>query len=187
MNVALPVLLLVFGGLSLWLLTESQLKWYLKTVCIGAFCLFTVLFWTSIHTFLGWPALEQDTPETVMIHWVVIKEPDKLLGFSGGIYILLESAGDKKKTFFGYRNSDPEPRLFGLPYSRKLHEQIEKEIMGRLKKGQPVIGKLRKGENSEGIDGKGKGGKKKGGGSESQGQEWEFHELRPSDLQGKPE
>ena len=31
MNIALPILLLVFGGLSFWILTESKVKWYVKT------------------------------------------------------------------------------------------------------------------------------------------------------------
>ena len=44
MNIALPVLLLIFGGLTFWLLNESSLKWYFKTVCISVFCIFTVIF-----------------------------------------------------------------------------------------------------------------------------------------------
>lgn len=188
MNIALPVLLLVFGGLTFWLLTESSIRWYLKSACITAFCIFTVLFWTTIHTFLGWPADEDDIPEKVLIHWVVIKEPDKLAGFEGEIFFLLESAGDKDESFFGYKSSGREPRLFGVPYTRELHEEIEKNLKPKLKKGQPVVGKLREKKGGEGKKGIGKEGEKgkKGGGSESQEQGWEFHELLPSDLQGKP-
>lgn len=190
MNIALPVLLLVFGGLTFWLLTESTIKWYLKLSCISAFCVFTVIFWTTIHTFLGWPAHKNDAPEKVLIHWVVIKEPDKLSGFKGAIYFLLESAKEKDKSFFGYKTKGKEPRLFEFPYSRKLHEQIEKSIMPKLKRGQPVVGKLEKKEGEEGLGKKGKGKEngKKGGGSESQEQEdWEFHELLPSEIHEKPE
>ena len=49
MNVALPILLLVIGGLTFWLLVESTVKYYLKIACIASFCLFTVIFWGSIH------------------------------------------------------------------------------------------------------------------------------------------
>jgi len=185
MNVALPILLLVFGGLTLWLLTESTIRWYFKASCIVAFCTFTVIFWTTIYTFLGWPAHEDDVPEIVLIHWVIIKEPDKLSGSEGSIYFLLESAGGKKKSFFGYSSSGSEPRLFGLPYSRELHEQIAKQMMGKLRRGQPVMGKLKKGEGGIGTKGKRKGGE--GGGSESQGQNWEFHELLPSEMHRKSE
>ena len=187
MNVALPILLLIFGGLTFWLLTESKLKWYLKTACIGAFCAFTIIFWTTIHTFLGWPALEDDVPETVLIHWVIVKEPNKYTESKGAIYFLLESAkGEGGKSFFGYKSSKPEPRLFGFPYSRELHERIEKQMMGKLRRGQLITGKFKK--SKKGIaNGKGGSEEKKGGGSESQEQDWEFHFLRPSDFLKKPE
>jgi len=189
MNVALPILLLVFGGLTFWILAESKLKWYVKTVCISVFCLFTVIFWATIHTFLGWGANEKDLPKKILIHWVIIKEPNKFTKSNGSIYILLESVEkpevNKISKFFGYGNKD-EPRLYKLEYSRGLHEQLE-EMKLKLGKGQPVVGELTK----AGRTGIGKKGKAKadeeGAGSESQEQGWEFHELRPSEIQGKPE
>jgi|TARA_R110000765_G_scaffold182061_1_gene288032 hypothetical protein len=191
MNIALPILLLVFGGLTLWTLTESTLKWYLKTACISSFCIFTIIFWSSISTFLGWAAHEDDVPDKVLIHWIIIKEPNKFTKSKGKIYVLLEAANEKEPNkfikFFGYKKDKVEPRLYGLTYSRKLHEQLEKRVMPRLRKGQPVVGKLTKREG-EGKKGNEKGpNNKKGGGSESQEQEWQFHELRPSDIHSKPE
>lgn len=188
MNVALPVLLLIFGSLTFWLLTESSIKWYVKTACIGTFCVFTIIFWTTIHTFLGWPALENDMPETVLIHWAVIKEPNKSQGFKGKIYFLLESGDEKETSFFGYKRTGQEPRLFGISYSRKLHEKVEKEMMGKLQRGQLVAGKFSKKDGQSGNPRAGETGeddgdeRSKGGGSESQKQDWEFHFLLPSDL-----
>ena len=191
MNIALPILLLVFGGLTFWVLTESALKWYFKTACISVFCLFTIIFWSSIGSFLGWPALESDMPEKVVIHWVVIKEPNKYTKFNGRIYVLLESTKEEGSNlfarFFGYRKDKIEPRLYGLKYTRELHEQIEKRIMPRLKKGQPVSGRLTKGQNKNGKNGNKGDSKSKGEGSESQEQDWHFHELLPSEIYGKPE
>jgi len=189
MNIALPILLLVFGGLSLWILSESRVKWYIKTVCISIFCLFTVVFWTTIHTFLGWPADENDMPQKVLVHWVIVKEPNKVREFDGAIYILIETAeeikANKVSKFFGYSSDRIEPRLFGLKYSRELHEQLEK-TKTKLKKGQPVFGKLTKdGEKGNPKKGEGKT-NKKGGGSESQEQDWQFHELLPSEIHQKP-
>ena len=192
MNVALPILLLVFGGLSFWLLNESSIRWYFKTVCISVFCIFTIVFWTSIYTFLGWPALERDVPDKVLLHWVIIKEPNKATESKGRIYLLIESgkysAPDPLAKFFGYKKENVEPRLYGIKYNRELHEHLEKEVMPKLKQGQPVLGKLtKKGEEGKGkIAGKDKGKKQDGEGSESQMQDWQFHELRPSDIQGKP-
>ena len=191
MNIALPILLLVFGGLSFWVLTESTVKWYIKTVCISIFCLFTVLFWTTIHTFLGWPADEDDMPEKVLIHWVIIKEPNKAREFDGAIYITLETAektkDNKLVSFFGYGSNKIQPRLFKIKYSRELHEKLE-GLKSKLKSGQPAMGKLtKKGEQGKGKKtGKGKN-NKNGEGSESQEQDWEFHELRPSEIHSKPD
>ena len=191
MNIALPLLLLIFGGLTLWLLAESQLKWYFKTVCIATFCLFTIIFWSSIHSFLGWPAGEDDMPEKILIHWVIIKEPNKFTEFNGAIYILLESAEDTDKNFvlkmFGYNKDKIEPRLFQLKYNRSLHEHLQKSVIPRLKQGQPVYGELtKKKPRPPGLSFQpGKGKKGKGDGSESQEQEWHFHELLPSQIHRK--
>ena len=193
MNIALPILLLVFGSLTFWVLNESSLRWYFKTACISTFCLFTIIFWSSIHSFLGWPALEEDVPEKILIHWVIIKEPNKFTKYNGRIYLLVESVAESDvgfmAKFFGYRKEKLEPRLHGLKYDRNLHEQLEKSVIPRLRRGQPVAGKLMK--KSEGT-GKGnnsdiKGGNEKGEGSESQDQEWQFHELLPSEIHRKPE
>ena len=191
MNIELPILLLVFGGLSFWVLSESKLKWYFKTACITTFCIFTVVFWSSIHSFLGWAALEEDIPEKVVIHWIVFKEPNKFTKFNGRIYILAESVAQEESSsiarFFGYRKSNIEPRLYGMKYDRELHEQLQKSVMGRLKKGQAVAGKFLKKPKAkgEGKDGEELG--REGGGSESQKQRLEFHELLPSEIHRKPE
>ena len=171
MSIALPILLLVFGTLTFWLLTESSVKWYFKTACITTFCIFTVVFWSTIHSYLGWPALKSDMPDKVLIHWVVVKEPNKYTKFKGAIYFLLESAEEKESSWldvFTYNKSRPEPRLFALPYSRALHEQIEKQMKPSLKRGQPIMGRLSKAKG----EGEGKGKRKslaasgkKGGGS----------------------
>lgn len=190
MNIALPVLLLVFGGLTFWVLNESLLKWYIKTACISVFCVFTVIFWTSIHTFLGWPASESDMPEKVLIHWVIIKEPNKITKSTGGIYILIESVEESESVFlakfFGYRKGKNEPRLHGLDYNRELHERLAKGVMPKLRNGQPVLGKFTKKSGGTGKKGKNDS-QKKGGGSESQKQKWEFHELLPSEIHEKPQ
>jgi|TARA_B100000085_G_scaffold284430_1_gene317507 hypothetical protein len=193
MNIALPILLLVFGGLSFWILTESTVKWYIKTVCVTVFCIFTIVFWTSMHTFLGWAASPEEIPEKVAVHWAVIKEPNKLSGYEGRIFLLLESSQEKPAKYpflslFGYKKESLEPRLYGLPYSRSLHEEIEKNIMPKLKNGQRPKGKfLNKGDKPSQKGVKGKGDSQKGHGGESPNADWQFHELLPSQIQGKPD
>ena len=190
MNIALPILLLVFGALTFWVLSESSLKWYLKVACITTFCVFTTIFWSSIHSFLGWPANESDIPEKVLTHWVIIKEPNKFTKFDGAIYLLVESIereGNFIEKFFGYKKHNIEPRLYRLKYSRSLHEHLQDKVMPKLKSGQPVYGKLTKSKSSRDKSGlrTGEGKDTDGGGSESQEQEWHFHELLPSEIHDK--
>ena len=190
MNIALPLLLLIFGGLTLWLLTESQLKWYFKIACIATFCIFTTIFWSTIHSYLGWPANEDDMPEKILMHWVIIKEPNKFTDFEGAIYILAESAeketGSLRKVF-GYNKDIIEPRLYQLKYNRSLHEHLQRGVIPRLRAGQPVFGKLTKDILPPGVGNGDRKGKGKGDGSESQEQEWHFHELLPSEIHQKPD
>ena len=130
-------------------------------------------------------------PKKVLIHWVIIKEPNKFTKYDGRIYVLLESASEPESSFlarfFGYRKEKIEPRLHGLKYNRALHENLKKGVMPKLRRGQPVMGELTKvSKKGLGKDGN-RESTKKGGGSESQKQEWHFHELLPSEIQGKPE
>lgn len=188
MNITFSLLLLTLGGLTLWLLIESKIRWYLKLVCISLFCLMSVVHWSSLSTFLGHPAHAEDIAERVRIHWVVINEPAKLVDDPGAIYVLVESPTVPQnwiKKVFGYKVTHIAPRLFGLPYSRELHEKLAKEVIPALKSGKPVYGSLSK-ENSKGNAKEGVKTNKKGGGSESQKQEWVFHLLRPSDFLTKP-
>jgi hypothetical protein len=146
----------------------------------------------TIHTFLGWAAEEADVPEVMLIHWVIIKEPNKLTEYEGAIYVLSESVeqpkGNKFIQFFQYRKDKVEPRLYEIRYSRSLHEQLQKEVMSKLKTGQPVLGRLRKADKTGMGKNKGEGeAKKSGEGSESQEQDWEFHELLPSEVHRKPD
>ena len=105
--------------------------------------------------------------------------------------MLVESIEDAKgnmiSKFFGYRTDKIEPRLFELKYNRELHEKLQ-ALKQRLKQGQPVAGKFKKEARKGKVNGeKGKKSDKNGEGSESQDQRWEFHELLPSEIQGKPE
>jgi len=190
MNITLPILLLVVGAISFWILNESKLRWYVRTGLITCFCAFTIFFYTQISSYLGWAASQNDIPDKIAIHWVIIKEPNKILDFDGKIYILLESAEQRKNFFkdlFGYKQKNIEPRLHEMEYNRNLHEQLE-GIKGKLQKGQPVLGSLKKLDKGK-SNKKGNPGdpaNKKGDGSESQKTDWEFHELRPSDFLNKP-
>jgi uncharacterized membrane protein YgcG len=197
MVISFVLLFLMIGGLILWGLVDSQVSWIFKILVTVSFCALTILLGSTIATFLGWSALERDLPETVDIHHVIIKEPSNSTGDKGRIYLLVESTRSQSDRFFlkmfSYENKRNEPRLFSIPYSRGLHEKLEKDVIPRLKQGGVVSGKFKKGHGNKGEgDGKGGGSGKgdgkgggKGNGSESQEQEYHFYELVPSDIAPK--
>jgi hypothetical protein len=205
MIITIPLLLLIFGALAFWILIESKLSIILKLICISLFSLFTVQFYFSIESFLGWAA--KDMPEKMLIHWITIKEPNPFGGDPGRIYFLIE--GEKSQyenqalKMFKYYTNKKEPRLYSIPYSRKMHEQLHSEVMKDLQNGQSVYGSLSKskgkgkgkgkGGNGNG-DGNGEGngdkngkGNGQGEGSESigEGEEFEFHKLTPGEISKK--
>ena len=149
----------MFGGLTFWVLSESQLKWYFKATLISSFCIFTVMFYSAIHTFLGWGARQVDMPDKVAIHWVIIKEPNKFKNFGGKIYILLTTFGDDA------------PRLHIYPWS----EELEKQLQGagdKQKEGVLVVGKIKKDKPSISRP-------------LSNDEEWQFYEMPPNEFMPK--
>lgn len=201
MSIALPILLLCLFSLTFWVLSDSKVKWKIKTVIILGFSFFTIVFYQAVPSFLGWGAPPASLPEVISIRSVVVKEPNTVAKQAGGIYFLIEQPAIKYHEptlkVFAHNVRDSEPRLFVLPYSRKLHEQLskngERSVIKRTQRGQMVRGSLTKGfgdgkENkiSKGFSVKGKGKDGKGSGSESQETEWVFYDLKPSYFQEKP-
>lgn len=191
MTIALPLLLLIIGIISFWLLVQSRISWKLKIPTIGMYCIFVVFFFQSITSFLGWGAT--DMPERVSIHGVVVKEPNPFQKSRGSIFLTVESYHNIYENrllhMFGYNSEKQEPRMYRLPYSRNLHEQLEHEVIPKLREGQVVDGAFKKGKakGKDAAKGKKGDGKQdgKGDGSESQEQEYQFYNLNPSEIQPK--
>ena len=81
-------------------------------------------------------------PEKMLIHWVIIKEPNKILEYEGKIYVLIESAERTNNPilkFFGYKQDGIEPRLHEMEYNRNLHEQLEKIKTGNTSHNKNYI------------------------------------------------
>jgi len=171
----------------------------IKIGLVVGFSFFTVVFYQSTISFLGWGAPPRVMPEILSIRSVVVKEPNLLGKEQGGIWFLIEQPtvkyNEASLKIFAYNVKESEPRLFTLPYSRKLHEQLakgeERSVIARTQRGQVVRGTLTKGfAEGQGKAGKGFPGQKgskdgKGSGSESQEQEWMFYDLKPSYFQEK--
>lgn len=190
------ILLLLLFAMGFWLVKESKIYLWMKVSCIVLFFSFCVFLAISMESQLGWAAVATNFNEVITIRSVVIKEPNKQLNFAGSIYLLLDmppSLDSSVLNIFGHKSESIEPRLFKLPYSRNLHEELEKSVIPKLRKGQVVKGKLQKADKSNGGkgDGSGKSANRNGSsskdgsgnnrfGGESLKTEFMFYELPPS-------
>jgi len=197
MLIAFPIFLLLLFAAVFWVIRDSKQIW-LRVLIISGFFSFCVTLAMSLDSIMGWSAHPRSMPETVTLLSVSIREPNKALQIPGNIYLMIEHPPTRHNLFlrtFGYNAIVAEPRLFKLPYSRELHEELQKNVIPRLQAGQKVTGKLSKGKgkgdgkgepgDGEPGDGKGRGGKgkgkgQKGGGSDSLEVPWVFHVLPPS-------
>jgi len=203
MFITVSLLLIILFSFGFWIIKESSVPLYLKICAISFFFFFCVVFSIALDSAMGWAASPRGLPSVVTIRSVVVKEPDQQRNFKGSIYFLLDMPPTKYDTWllsiFGHKTENIEPRLFKLPYSRPLHEQMEKNVIPKLMKGQVVQGKLGKGSqngkgNGEGEgdgdgdsdgNGNGRSGQRgsrgaNGGGSDSLGNDYQFYELPPS-------
>lgn len=183
MSITIPILLLLFFALSFWLLSDSKVKNFWKIVAISSFFVFSIIFWFTSESILGYPAKIKSLPEVINIVGVKVEEPNQSLGIEGVVYLWLDYSPESNSLLFkmfGYNLDENKtiPRGIKLPYSRKLHEDLQENVMEKLKNGQIIRGKLLKSPivitNIA-------------GGSESLEQEYHFYTLPPSYFQNKNE
>ena len=183
MDIAIPVGFLILAVILLWFFINTKGRLVIK-VCLTLLAgYYSLVTWRSLDSYEGWPT-DEKMPEEFLLHWVVIKEPDKKTSDKGALFVWITSPEVKARNVLNFlgRQSTEEPRIYRLPYSLKMHEKLEK-ARGVLMKGKVVRGK------KGGKDGQGQGGdgtrNGNGRGSSSTEQEYEFHELLPTKLPEK--
>lgn len=192
-----------------WWLVGAKGYWPIKLAAVTSALGVSLLLWKSVSGLSGW-ATPHELPEQFLVHWVIVHEPsrDGKSG-EGGIYIWateldVEHEVTKKAQGIRFTPDHPgEPRAYKLPYSKKLHEQVQ-NVAQRLRQGKPVVGK-RKGlpsdeeDDEDGEEGDGEGGKKGKGkkgkgkgkaglggyGGFSRDQEFMFYDLPPNKMPEK--
>lgn len=184
-------------ALGFWVIRESNVRVLIKMGAIVMFFAFCVALATSLDTSLGWASDGKHMAKTVIIRHVAIKEPNPQTLSGGGIFILIEQPATRYQSIwldlFGYETESAEPRLYRLPYSRNLHEQLQAKVMPRLQAGQMVQGTFEKGKGKGKGQGKAKGsgdgtgnatdgarGSRRGYDGQSLEADWQFHVLVPS-------
>lgn len=212
MITTLSLLLILLFILGFWIVKGSPVPMFIKVLTISLFFAFCVMMAATLDSSMGWAAMGKpgkNIPEIVTIRSVVIREPNQSLGFDGSIYLLLDMSENKTDStllrLFGHTPEGIEPRLYRLPYSRSFHEQLQKNVIPRLLKGQSVTGKLKAGKPGEGADGEegdadgdgesngqrgrrgqhGNGRGNPGPGGDKRDTEFHFYNLPPSQAQPK--
>jgi hypothetical protein len=128
----IPLMYLVIVSLTLWVIIATHIHWVSKLLIIIAAIYLSIIIHLSIIGLMGHPTKEKP-PDTFQLLSFVVKEPH---GNDGGqIYLLV--IGEKMK----------EPRLFSMPYSRKLHKQMH-ELKEKMVKGTPVRGGFKRNKKS---------------------------------------
>ena len=195
-TIGIPIACVTFAVLLLWFIIGTKGQWALKMLVTAISIYFCVCLWSSLNGLLGWPTASSLMRKKIQILWLDIKEPNKKMNDPGLIYVWVKHLEPEKTNNpyilrFHTKNAENEPRLYKIPYSRKLHEQCCK-IKSHLAKGGKFRGQLgkkgfkgEKGTKGKGGQGgqKGKGGRK--GGGLSQEQVPIFHQLPPPHYQDK--
>ena len=115
----IPVLALGFAiltGLLLWFVVGSRGAWWLKLPVIVGTCTFTFAVWDAIDSFDGW-ATTQPLPARAVFVNGLVDEPDAIY-----LWVLPRP----HPGLLGYRPRAAEPRAYRLPYTRQLHEPVDR-------------------------------------------------------------
>ena len=205
-TIGLTAAFVLCASLLLWIIIGARGWWWIKLPVIALTLYFGLAVWYSVDSYMGWPS-KHDPPRRFQVHWVIVDEPVKGSKDPGAIYVMLtqmphpddekiELSWKRYVTILGYSGRERSPRLYQVPYTRPLHQQMAK-IQGMLMKGQVVVGEFTPGkgmgqpDDGEGKPGEGNGqGKGKGkDGKAGKGRgyrgdnwgmgDWKFYQLPP--------
>ncbi len=137
---AIPVAFILLSAVLCLLLIGSKWKWWQKLALIVIVPGFGLVVWSAIESYKGWPTASAP-PERSLISGVLIREPDPSRNDPGAIYVWLVPTDGKTRPSINpldYASPGGEPRAYKLPYSRPLHQGLER-ARGMLRAGKPVV------------------------------------------------
>jgi hypothetical protein len=126
----IPVIAIGFAliaGLLLWFVIGSRGAWWLKLGTIVVASSFTFAVWDALDSFSGWPT-EQHLPSRSLLLSSSVDEPKAIY-----VWVIPPSRSGP----LAYNADASEPRAYRLPYSRQLHEQLDRGT-AMASKGQPI-------------------------------------------------
>ncbi|OGF25269.1 hypothetical protein A2468_02040 [Candidatus Falkowbacteria bacterium RIFOXYC2_FULL_46_15] len=146
----------ILGTLLLWLLIKSKIHIFVKILIVPVVLWYSLVLYYVPEKLLGWPTPD-DIPDRSAVFATIIKEPGP--SDQGAIYIWLMDIDGRKKTnwanpknVFEYSEKNA-PRSYKLPYSRGLHEELQKGEEARERGMIIMLKKGGKGAPKEGNNG----------------------------------
>lgn len=127
-----PILFLILGVLCAWIVIGCKGYWAAKWWLINFVCIFCLILWFSVSSYLGWPS-DSEMPSEFRLMGFVSDEPKNL-------FILASrdvKEGVSLQKLFEYRTQD-KLRLYKAPYDKEFHKNLE-AAMERVNKGSYVI------------------------------------------------
>ena len=109
--VLIAVLLLGVNLYSTW-------SWKIKAGLIIIVSAFYIISYFSFPPLLGWPT-KAELPKQFKLIAAHVKEPDKVSGEEGEIYLWIKELTSKKT----------KPRAYRVPFTAELHEKVEAATM----------------------------------------------------------
>lgn len=191
-TVAIPIAFVLIAALLCLLLIGTKWKWWWKLALFATVLPFCFFIWSAIVSYQGWPTTQQ-TPQKALLLQAIVREPEP--DNPGAIYLWLLPLSDEvhdTESFLQYAGSLGEPRAYRLPYTREMHQMVEK-AQAKMREGKPVV--LERGRKPGTGDGDGEGqpgepgdeeggregsnGQRPGGGYGGHEQEYQMYELPP--------
>ncbi|MCH1485918.1 MAG: hypothetical protein L7V29_00090 [Alphaproteobacteria bacterium] len=134
---SIPLLLgVAYAVVAALLLTLNLQTPYRREIKLAAILIVSLLYIGAYHgaqNLRGW-AISAAPPNPFKLHWAVVEEPDKAAGTEGAIYILGQSLSARGVSL-------GEPRLFRLPFTPELAEQVD-EALGKKEDGRDLEARL---------------------------------------------
>lgn len=120
-----PWLAAAYGALALglaWSLTGTA-SWRRRAPYIVCAPPLALALWLGRPDPAGWPSAAS-IPKGAQLVWAQVDEPDPSVSDPGHVYLWLDVGGT-------------EPRAYVVPYTRTLHQQVQKALQS-VKRGRPM-------------------------------------------------
>jgi len=127
---------MAYAVVAALLLTLNLQTPYRREIKLAAILIVSLLYIGAYHgaqNLRGW-AISAAPPNPFKLHWAVVEEPDKAAGTAGAIYILGQSLSARGVSL-------GEPRLFRLPFTPELAEQVD-EALSKKEDGRDLEARL---------------------------------------------